>query len=95
LKDPLFFQVASGFLGSERQFQNRYARPIVASRGKGVGNVTKESQEAGALAAEALHRQVLPFVLRRVKDDVLKDLPPKITQDYYCELSPVQVLKDM
>lgn len=34
--------------------------------------------------------QVLPFLLRRVKEDVLRELPPKITQDYYCELSPLQ-----
>ena len=40
---------------------------------------------------EALHRQVLPFLLRRMKEDVLQDLPPKIIQDYYCELSPLQV----
>ena len=40
---------------------------------------------------EALHRQVLPFLLRRLKEDVLQDLPPKIIQDYYCELSPLQV----
>lgn len=33
---------------------------------------------------------MLPFLLRRVKEDVLHDLPPKITQDYYCELSPLQ-----
>lgn len=39
---------------------------------------------------ESLHRQVLPFLLRRVKEDVLKDLPPKITQDLLCELSPLQ-----
>ena len=40
---------------------------------------------------ESLHRQVLPFLLRRMKEDVLQDLPPKIIQDYYCELSPLQV----
>lgn len=39
---------------------------------------------------EALHRQVLPFLLRRMKEDVLQDLPPKIIQDYQCELSPLQ-----
>lgn len=39
---------------------------------------------------ESLHRQVLPFLLRRVKEDVLTDLPPKITQDLLCELSPLQ-----
>jgi TATA-binding protein-associated factor len=46
---------------------------------------------AGARAMEALHRQVLPFLLRRLKENVLQDLPPKIIQDYYCELSPLQV----
>lgn len=45
----------------------------------------------GALAVESLHKQVLPFLLRRLKSDVLQDLPPKIIQDYYCELSPLQV----
>eukprot|EP00058_Branchiostoma_floridae_P013864 XP_002599352.1 hypothetical protein BRAFLDRAFT_64295 [Branchiostoma floridae] len=47
--------------------------------------------QSGALAMEALHRQVLPFLLRRMKEDVLQDLPPKIIQDYYCELSQLQV----
>lgn len=46
---------------------------------------------SGVLAMEALHRQVLPFLLRRMKEDVLQDLPPKIIQDYYCNLSPLQV----
>lgn len=39
---------------------------------------------------DALHKQVLPFLLRRLKEDVLDDLPPKIIQDYHCDLSPLQ-----
>ena len=34
---------------------------------------------------------MLPFLLRRLKEDVLADLPPKIIQDYHCDLSPLQV----
>ena len=49
-----------------------------------------EGNNTAALALEALHKQVLPFLLRRLKEDVLHDLPPKIIQDYYCELSDVQ-----
>lgn len=33
---------------------------------------------------------MLPFLLRRLKEDVLHDLPPKIIQDYHCELSDIQ-----
>ncbi|KAI6038454.1 hypothetical protein EDC04DRAFT_2695399 [Pisolithus marmoratus] len=62
-----------------------FSKPILSNRdGKA------KSGEAAALALEALHKQVLPFLLRRLKEDVLNDLPPKIIQDYYCELSEVQ-----
>ena len=37
-----------------------------------------------------MHKQVLPFLLRRLKEDVLNDLPPKIIQDYCCDLSDLQ-----
>lgn len=77
----------SGYLGTEKQFTAKYSRPIVQSRD---AKSSSKDQEAGALALESLHRQTLPFILRRVKEDVLSDLPPKITQDYYCHLSPVQ-----
>jgi TATA-binding protein-associated factor len=33
---------------------------------------------------------VLPFLLRRLKEEVLNDLPPKILQNYYCDLSDLQ-----
>ncbi len=47
--------------------------------------------ETGLIALESLHKQVLPFLLRRTKEEVLKDLPPKIIQDYYCEMSYMQM----
>ncbi|KAJ2693826.1 TATA-binding protein-associated factor mot1 [Coemansia sp. IMI 209128] len=83
----LFDFLMPGFLGSERQFNELYARPILASRD---AKQLSTAQVAGELALKALHKQVLPFLLRRMKEDVLHDLPPKIIQDYYCELSPLQ-----
>ncbi|XP_041123938.1 TATA-binding protein-associated factor 172 isoform X1 [Polyodon spathula] len=84
----LFDYLMPGFLGTERQFAARYGKPILASRD---ARSSSREQEAGVLAMEALHRQVLPFLLRRMKEDVLQDLPPKIIQDYYCNLSPLQI----
>lgn len=62
----LFDFLMPGFLGSEKQFQVRFSRPILASRDP---KSSPKEQEAGALAMESLHRQVLPFLLRRVKED--------------------------
>ena len=33
---------------------------------------------------------MLPFILRRTKEAVLHDLPPKILQDVYVDPSPLQ-----
>ncbi|TCD70588.1 TATA-binding protein-associated factor mot1 [Steccherinum ochraceum] len=81
----LFDFLMPGFLGSEGQFNERFSKPILSNRDGKAKN-----GEAAALALEALHKQVLPFLLRRLKEDVLNDLPPKIIQDYYCELSDLQ-----
>jgi TATA-binding protein-associated factor len=83
----LFDFLMPGFLGTERQFNDRFGKKILASRD---AKSSSKQQEAGALALEALHKQVLPFLLRRMKEDVLHDLPPKIIQDYYCDLSDLQ-----
>lgn len=83
----LFDFLMPGFLGTEKEFAVRYSRPILASRD---AKCSTKDQEAGVLAMEALHKQVLPFLLRRMKEDVLDDLPPKITQDLMCDLSLLQ-----
>ncbi|KAL0580433.1 TATA-binding protein-associated factor mot1 [Marasmius crinis-equi] len=81
----LFDFLMPGFLGTESSFNERFGKPILSNRDGKAKN-----GEAAALALEALHKQVLPFLLRRLKEDVLNDLPPKIIQDYYCELSEMQ-----
>lgn len=83
----LFDFLMPGFLGAEKVFLDRFAKPIAASR---YSKASTKEQEAGALAIEALHKQVLPFLLRRLKEEVLNDLPPKILQNYYCDLSDLQ-----
>lgn len=81
----LFDFLMPGFLGTEKEFRSKYSRPIQAYKD------SKKNQDAAFLALESLHKRVLPFILRRLKQDVLRDLPPRIIQDYYCELSPLQV----
>ncbi|XP_011621494.1 TATA-binding protein-associated factor BTAF1 isoform X1 [Amborella trichopoda] len=84
----LFDFLMPGFLGTERQFQATYGKPLLAAKDS---KCSAKDAEAGALAMEALHKQVMPFLLRRTKDEVLSDLPEKIIQDRYCDLSPIQL----
>ncbi|KAI4370311.1 hypothetical protein MLD38_018674 [Melastoma candidum] len=84
----LFDFLMPGFLGTERQFQATYGKPLLAARDP---KCSAKDAEAGVLAMEALHKQAMPFLLRRTKDEVLSDLPEKIIQDRYCDLSPVQL----
>jgi len=52
-----------GFLGDQRSFTRRWRKPI--------------EENGETLRAELLRRRVRPFILRRRKDDVLAELPPK------------------
>ena len=51
----LFDFLMPGFLGSEQSFNDMYSKPILASRN---AKCSSREAEAGALALEALHRQV-------------------------------------
>jgi SNF2 family DNA or RNA helicase len=46
--------------------------------------------EAAEVALSRLHSLTLPFILRRCKEEVLSELPPKIVQDYECEMTKQQ-----
>eukprot|EP00898_Chlorokybus_atmophyticus_P005845 jgi/Chlat1/6261/Chrsp44S05775 len=84
----LFDFLMPGFLGTEQQFNQKFGRAVTAARDP---KSTQRDTEASILAMDALHKQVMPFLLRRTKDQVLADLPPKIIQDIYCDLSPLQL----
>lgn len=92
----IFDFLMPGFLGSEKVFRAKFGRAVRAGKvaagvGKRTSNETvKKAAAEAALAAEALHRQIAPFVLRRTKDEVLDDLPPKIIQDVLCTMTPLQ-----
>ncbi|MCE9583926.1 MAG: DEAD/DEAH box helicase [Planctomycetes bacterium] len=61
-------------LGSEEAFRERYALPIHKS--------------ADTEAMTSLRRRVRPFILRRMKEEVARDLPLKTESILQCELSP-------
>ena len=79
----LFDFLMPGFLGNERQFMSKYKSNGTTKDGQ-LDLKYKES-------LQSLHKQILPFILRRLKEDVLDDLPPKIIQDHYCQLSDLQL----
>jgi SNF2 family DNA or RNA helicase len=45
---------------------------------------------AGKEALKKLHHKLNPFILRRLKQDVAKDLPDKIVKVAYCKMTPEQ-----
>lgn len=71
----IFDFVSPGLLGDLRSFENKYARPI--DRG--------DEESAAQLRAT-----IQPFVLRREKHEVAKDLPPKIEQEIVVPLADEQ-----
>ena len=72
----LFRFLNPAMFGSEAQFNRDYATPI--------------HQHDDKDAARELRRKIYPFVLRRLKRDVLKELPDKIEQTLFVDMSPGQ-----
>jgi superfamily II DNA or RNA helicase len=64
-----------GLLGGRKDFEDRYARPI------GEGHPGR--------AAE-LRQRIRPFVLRRMKEEVAPELPPRTDMVLYAELSETE-----
>ena len=71
----LFDFLMPGFLSSYDRFVEKYIRVSGAELAKNL---------------EYLRKKVAPFILRRMKSDVLDDLPPVSEIVYHCQLSEVQ-----
>ena len=68
-----------GYLGQRRDFRERYELPL-----------SRPGDPAGVAARERLTRRLRPVLLRRLKKDVAKDLPARIEQTAFCDLTPAQ-----
>ncbi len=65
-----------GYLGPRKDFAERYESPLTSG-----GNAPLMAR---------LRRRMAPYILRRLKQDVAKDLPSKIIQIHPCALTPTQ-----
>jgi superfamily II DNA or RNA helicase len=72
----IFDFLMPGYLGTAQDFRERYELPITRQ---------KDSQSQARLA-----RRLRPFLLRRLKSEVASDLPAKLEQISFCELTPDQ-----
>ncbi len=72
----LFRFLNPSMFGTLEEFNNYYAIPI--------------QRENDREAIEELKKKVYPFILRRIKKEVLKDLPDKIEKTMYIEMNPEQ-----
>ena len=83
----LFDFLMPGFLGTHAGFFHRYEEPIAKGR---AGDASREEGRRGELATELLRKRIAPFILRRLKTEVARELPEKIVQDRCCMLVPDQ-----
>ncbi len=65
-----------GFLGSQAQFKENYSDPI--------------DKNSDVERATELQHMINPFIMRRTKEQVAKELPPKIEDFIYCEMQAEQ-----
>lgn len=73
----IFDYLMPGYLYSYTSFRDSYETPIV--------------QEQDETARKRLQKMIRPFVLRRLKKDVLKDLPDKLEENVYARLEGEQL----
>ena len=73
------------FLEEEAVFNKMYNKYLTANIKKMSENLEETQSFINAL--QSLKRRIAPFILRRTKEQVLKELPPKVIQDYPCSMT--------
>lgn len=72
----LFDIVLPSYMPGENEYREIFIKPI--------------EKEHDSKRKDLLNRLIRPFILRRKKEDVLKELPEKIEEIAYCDLMPYQ-----
>lgn len=72
----IFDFLMPGFLGGYKHFKEKYEQPVAARQDE--------------VAAERLRRMIKPFILRRLKKEVLKELPDKLEEVVYSRMETAQ-----
>ena len=81
----LFRFIAPGLLGSREGFQKRFLTPLEKDKEQGKEQGKDKSRMMG------LKKLIQLFVLRRTKNAVLQELPPRTEQTILIEMSPEEV----
>ncbi|AQZ18680.1 RAD26 (YJR035W) [Zygosaccharomyces parabailii] len=83
----LFDFIFPGKLGTLPIFQQQFVQPINMG---GYANASNIQVQTGYKCAVALRDLISPYLLRRVKADVAKDLPEKKEMVLFCKLTQIQ-----
>ena len=85
----LFNFLMPGFLGSENDFDIKYQKKMEQNIKK--LNLQEDVQEnIFQTSLQEIRKRIKPFILRRLKSEVLRELPEKIISDYNCEMQKEQ-----
>ena len=84
----IFDFLMPGFLEDESTFNKKYTK-YLSTNLKKLGESEKETEQF-LKSIQSLRERIAPFILRRTKANVMKELPPKIIQDYKCPLTDSQ-----
>ncbi len=85
----LFNFLMPGFLGSENDFEIKYHKKMHDNIKK-LNLEEKFQENIFQTSLREIKKRIKPFILRRLKSEVLQELPEKIIADYPCQMTEYQ-----